>query len=204
MKSIKLIIFGISIASLFMSPSAFAHVVVTPSEVVTAKYQTFSVSVPNEKEIPTTQLRLIVPDSLKSITVTVKPGWTITTEKDQTGATKSVTWSGGEIPAEQRDDFTFSTKSPDAASEIHWKAYQTYSDGSVVAWDAAATNHSHDDKNKAGPYSTTKVVTNTSGDIANQQIASAQSRAQTGTIIAIVSGVIALGAVFFATRTRER
>ena len=202
MKSIKFIISGIIIASLFTRTSAFAHVVVTPNEVVTAKYQTFSVSVPNEKEIPTTQLRLIVPDNIKSITATVKPGWTITTEKDQAGTTKSITWSGGEIPAEQRDDFTFSTKSPDAAGEVHWKAYQTYNDGSVVAWDAEATNHSHDDEDTAGPYSTTKVVTKTSNDIVSQQIAAAQSQAQTGTIVAAVSGAIALGAVFFATRKR--
>lgn len=202
MKSIKFIISGIIIASLFTPTSAFAHVVVTPNEVVTAKYQTFSVSVPNEKEIPTTQLRLVIPDNIKSITATVKPGWTIATEKDQAGTTKSITWSGGEIPAEQRDDFTFSTKSPDVAGEVHWKAYQTYSDGSVVAWDAEATNHSHDDKDAAGPYSTTKVVTKTSNDIISQQIAAAQSQAQTGTIVAAVSGAIALGAVFFATRKR--
>lgn len=202
MKSITLIVSGIIIASLFTPTSAFAHVVVTPNEVVTAKYQTFSVSVPNEKEIPTTELRLIVPDEIKTITATVKPGWTITTEKDQAGATKSVTWSGGEIPAEQRDDFTFSTKSPDVAGEVRWKAYQTYSDGRVAAWDAEATNHSHDDEGAAGPYSTTKVVTKTSNDIASQQMVAAQSQAQTGTIIAVVSGAIALGAVFFATRKR--
>lgn len=203
MHSKKLIIAAAILSvSLFTSSAASAHVVVSPNEAVTAKYQTFTVSVPNEKEISTTKVQLIVPNEITTITPTVKSGWTITTEKDQSGKLKSITWEGGDIPAEQRDEFTFSAKTPDAAGNVHWKAYQTYADNTVVAWDAEVSNHSHSDKTVAGPYSTTKIVTKTPSEQIEQSIQQAQSDTQTSFIISIASIMIALGAVFAATRKK--
>lgn len=202
MHSKKLIAAVIITASLCTSSAASAHVVVNPNEVVTAKHQTFIVSVPNEKNISTTKLRLIVPDEIATITPTVKSGWTITTEKDQTGKLKSVTWEDGDIPSERRDEFTFSAKTPDEAGDIHWKTYQTYADGTVVAWDAATTSHSHSEESAAGPYSTTKIVTQNRDEQTEQSIKQGQSDAQTSFIISIVSITIALGAVFAATRKK--
>ena len=60
---------------------ALAHVVVKPSEALTGAYQTFTTSVPNEKDIPTIGIRLVIPESVESVTPTVKPGWEITTVK---------------------------------------------------------------------------------------------------------------------------
>jgi hypothetical protein len=49
-----------------------------------------------------------------------------------------ISWTGGNIPAGQRDEFLFSAQAPASSTTIPWKAYQTYADGSVVAWDASA------------------------------------------------------------------
>ncbi|OGL21482.1 hypothetical protein A2707_05605 [Candidatus Saccharibacteria bacterium RIFCSPHIGHO2_01_FULL_45_15] len=203
MNYLKLSIIGVTLTALFViTPSVSAHVVVTPSEVVTAKYQTFTISIPNEKDIPTTTVRLVIPDTIKTITPTAIPGWTITTENDAAGNTKSVTWQGGEIPPEQRSEFTFSTKSPDAVGELHWKAYQTYTDGTVASWDAATTSHSHSDEDAAGPYSITKVVAQTSEQQLRESVDASVSTSQTAIIISVISCVIALGTVFLTTRKK--
>lgn len=135
--------------------AASAHVVVKPSQVGVAEFQTFTVSVPSEKDMPTTSLRLLIPSGVDNVTPTVKPGWKITTQKNK-GQVSEIDWNGGSIPAGFRDDFTFSAQAPANATEIHWKAYQTYSDSSVVSWDASPA--AAEDAADKGPYSTTKVI----------------------------------------------
>lgn len=137
--------------------SAFAHVTVKPQQVVAAEYQLFTTSVPNEREVAVTGIRLVIPKNVESVTPTVKPGWNIETKKSSDTITEII-WTGGAIDAGLRDDFTFSAQAPAKATTITWKAYQTYSDGVIAAWDQSpAAKSGHDDESK-GPYSTTKVV----------------------------------------------
>lgn len=144
--------------ALLMPASAYAHVSVKPAEAIAGEYQTFAANVPNEKEISVTALRLVVPTDVKSVTPTAKQGWEITTKKTGENVTEII-WSGGTIDAGLRDEFTFSAKVPADEGSIIWKAYQTYQDGSIVAWDQEpADDHSHDSKDEAkGPYSVTSV-----------------------------------------------
>lgn len=146
---------------LFVSvPTAFAHVIVNPKQVGVAASQEFIMSVPTEKDNPTIGIRLIIPDELKMVTPNVKAGWTINEVKKGTGDTAAVTeinWSGGSIPAGQRDDFLFQAQVPAKEVTLQWKAYQIYQDGSVVAWDHAPSKDPTDDA-APPPYSTTKVV----------------------------------------------
>lgn len=143
-----------------------AHVSVKPNQVNVGSFQTFTTGVPNEKDIPTVGLRLIIPEDLEHVSPNVKPGWVISVKKTGEGEEAKVTeisWTGGSIPAGQRDDFIFSAKAPSAAGNIAWKAYQTYQDGTVVAWDqdpnAPKTSVDHDSQEMSStPYSVTKVV----------------------------------------------
>jgi uncharacterized protein YcnI len=48
--------------TLAVSAPAWAHVVVSPEEVTAGEYATLTVSVPTEKEVPTTRIRVEVPD----------------------------------------------------------------------------------------------------------------------------------------------
>lgn len=140
--------------------SAFAHVTVKPAEVGTAARQTFNVSVPNESETAeVVGVRLIIPDGLKSARPNAKPGWKIDLKKEGEGEAAKVTeiiWTstGGTVPVNLRDDFFFGAQAPADATELQWKAYETYSDGTVVAWDQAPKEG--DETNK--PFSVTKVV----------------------------------------------
>lgn len=210
--TIKLIAFSAfaSVLALALGGMASAHVVVHPAEAVTADFQTFTAGVPNEKNIPTTKLKLVIPDGLQHVAPTQKVGWDIAIEEDnsnESAAVKSITWSGGKIDEGLRDDFTFSAKVPADTTELQWKAYQTYSDGTVVAWDKSSneSNDGHSDEN-SGPYSITNVVTETTTDTAtekaNQAAADAKATADRSLYVAVAGIAVGLVGVFLASRKK--
>lgn len=153
----KAIISGfLAVLSVVLFPAAaFAHVVVTPKSASLAQRLVFNVSVPNEKTIAVTNLKLSIPNGVGDVTPTSKDGWKITTTKNVDSEITSITWTGT-IPTGERQDFSFSAQTPATPTELIWKAYQTYADGSVVHWDQASTS-GHESEN-AGPYSITKVT----------------------------------------------
>lgn len=131
-----------------------AHVTVMPSEVGVAKFQTFTVSVPVEKEVGTTQIKLLIPSGLKHVTPNVKSGWEVSRKVDeQNGAVTELSWQGY-IPAGYREEFNFSAQVPTQEGELQWKAYQTYEDGSIVEW-VFDPDTSEGEKT---PYSVTQVI----------------------------------------------
>jgi uncharacterized protein YcnI len=158
------IILSTAVLILSSTQSVFAHVVVKPSEAGVGQYVTFSIGVPPEKGIPTTALRVVIPDGIESVRPNVKPGWKIEIKRNGEAENAKVTeivWSGGSIPADQRDEFVFSAKVPAQATSVIWKAYQTYGDGSIVSWDQAPAKDEEkkdDDSENTGPYSQTKII----------------------------------------------
>lgn len=144
--------------------NAGAHVVVTPAEAGIGKFQRFMVGVPAERSAPTLGVRLLIPAGVKSVLPNVKPGWQIEVKMNAQGAAAEIEWSGGTIPAGQRDDFVFSAKLPANETILAWKAYQRYGDGSIVAWDrdpkaAPLKNEAGTPEfSKAGPWSQTRVI----------------------------------------------
>ncbi len=135
-----------------------AHISITPHEVGIGTSQTFILSVPNEKDIPTTGIKLLIPKNVKHITPTVKSGWQITTTSAG-DTTTSIEWTGGSIPTQQRDEFSFSARTPDKTATLIWKTYQTYENGTVVSWDKQPTTDSHDEEGEnSGPYATTLII----------------------------------------------
>jgi uncharacterized protein YcnI len=144
----------------FVSSISFvsAHIVVKPNTVGVGAFQTFTVGVPVEKDIPTIGIRLLIPEGLKYVSPNVKPGWRINVVKEGEGeGTKvtEITWSGGTIPVGQRDDFVFSAQVPSIVTSLNWKAYQTYSDGSVVSWDQDPSTITPGEE--SNPYSVTII-----------------------------------------------
>lgn len=198
----------ITISALF-APVASAHVVVSPRETLTATYQTFTVSVPNERDTSTTALRIAVPKEIASVTPTALTGWHITTTKSDDRISE-IRWSGGEIPVGQRIDFSFSARTPDNATELQWKAYQTYADGTVVAWDQpASAQKSHTDDTTNGPLSVTSVTaetaTNTALAKAADDAARAESAARQAKAVAVAAIAVALISLFlYSKRTRVK
>lgn len=204
----KVALMGVSVGALVFSLSgmAQAHVVVRPGDAKTGAYQTFTVSVPVERDSPTVKVRLDIPMGVTSVTPTVKPGWTIQTEKhdeDGTDMVSAITWTSGEIGVDLRDEFTFSAKTPDQPTDLQWKAYQTYKDGTVVSWDQQSVSEEEKDNATTGPFSVTKVAADSVQDKALKDAASkandAQQSANWGLYTGIAGIVVALIAVAFAS-----
>ena len=118
---------------LAVSAPAWAHVVVSPEEVAAGDYETLTVSVPTEKEVPTTKIRVEVPEGFLLSGVQPVPGWEYAFEEDG-GVITAVTWSGGEIGPREFQQFLVQAQAPEEPGEYPWRAFQTYGDGSVVEW----------------------------------------------------------------------
>jgi len=123
-------------AMLAVSAPAWTHVVVSPEEVTAGDYETLTVSVPTEKEIPTTEIRVEVPEGFLLSGVQPVPGWEHTFEEDG-GVVTAVTFSSGEIRPREFQQFLLQAQAPEEPGEYPWKAFQTYKDGSVVEWTGA-------------------------------------------------------------------
>lgn len=173
---------------LLMPALALAHVVVTPAKASVGERQTFTVSVPNEQKSDVTQLKLQIPSGVQDVMPTVKPGWQINTTKSG-DAIAVITWTGGSIPEGLRDDFTFSAQVPAQATQLQWKAFQTYADGTTVAWDQAPSGH-HEESGNKGPYSVTDV---TSDATSETKIAESRS-GDFALIVAVVAIVLSFAA----------
>ncbi len=185
---------------------AAAHVVVKPAEVVVADFQTFTMGVPNEKDQPTTAMKLVIPVGLQFVSPTQKPGWHITVDKEGSGenaTVKSITWSGGSVDTGLRDEFTFSAKVPDKAGELRWKAYQTYEDGTVVSWDKQSSGKDDDEGSNSGPFSVTKVVVQSEQAAATGAAADAKKTASHAQNFAVAALGLSLLAVALATRKKS-
>lgn len=112
---------------------ALAHVSVSPEGVAPEDYATLTVQVPNEKEIPTTEVRVEVPEGFTLGGVQPVPGWEHRFEEEG-GIVTAVVWSGGEIGPREFQQFLVSAQAPEEPGEYAWRAFQTYEDGTAVEW----------------------------------------------------------------------
>lgn len=203
----------LAVVFLLSAGQVSAHATVKPAEVGVGKYQTFTVAVPSEKPIATIGIRLVVPEGIVSITPNVKPGWKITKKLQATGnqvkdhdgkmvaeqKLVEVSWTGGRIPDGQRDEFLFSAKAPSQSTELNWKVYQTYADGSVVAWELDPSQPQPKDAvgnmnfSASGPYSITKVI----DDLSSSSTPAVKSNSNSTTALgfSVVAFVLALAAL---------
>ncbi|HSW66251.1 MAG TPA: DUF1775 domain-containing protein [Bacillota bacterium] len=154
----RLISLAIAFGIVLMPAVASAHAVVSPASAQAGERQLFTMSTPNERDNDVVKLKLDVPAGMQEVSPTIAAGWTIATTQSK-GSITSITWDGGLIPPGQRADFTLSAVVPSRTGELHWKVYQTYSDGVVVSWNKPQTTAQDDDNPKAseGPYSTTTI-----------------------------------------------
>ncbi len=200
-KIVTLVAVGAGALAFSFMGVASAHIAVNPSDVKTGTYQTFTVSVPTERDDPTVSVKLEVPTSLTDVTPTVKPGWTIQTEKHVEGEEAmitTITWTGGKIDAGYRDEFTLRAKTPSQPADLQWKTYQTYQSGVVVSWDQQpdGSEEGEDEENlTAGPFSITKVETDSDQDTALKNTDSKAEDAQNTANMAFYTGI---GGIFLA------
>ena len=149
----------------------WAHVVLHPDEAPAGSYQKFDVSVPTEKDIPTTSVQVEVPEGFTVTGVKPVPGWQSAFEKDG-GVVKSITWSGGQINPEEFQEFSFQARTPEETGEYSWRAFQTYQDGSVVEWSGEPDSEE--------PASVVEIVSGSAEEEADEHDAENQGGEQQG------------------------
>ena len=133
---------------------ASAHVTVQPQEVARGSYEVFTVRVPSEtKDTHTVEVRVAVPDGVNITRTEPKPGWTTELEREDNRIV-SVAWKaeGEGLADTEFAEFRMQGRVADDATELVWRAYQTYADGSLAEWIGAP------DTGSPMPASLTKVV----------------------------------------------
>lgn len=137
---------------LLLAGVASAHVTVSPGVSSPGAWETYSIKIPTEKDIPTVKVSLKVPEELEFKQYRPIPDWKVELTKDDAGKVTVVTWSseGEGIGPGEFQQFEFVGKNPADEADLAWDAFQYYSDGSIVEW----SGEEGSDK----PHSITKVT----------------------------------------------
>lgn len=131
---------------------AWAHIEIDPGSEPKGATVTFAFRVPNEEDTASTvrlDVQFPADHPIANVLVQQKPGWTFTTQTQKltkpiktddgtfSEAVTEISWvsSGAQIPPGGYDLFpVFGGPLPKNASQLTFKAVQTYSNGDVVRW----------------------------------------------------------------------
>ena len=199
-KQVTALLSTLVLSTIAFAGTASAHVVVYPQEATQGSYEKFTVRVPTEKDIPTTKVKIEIPKDVEVSRFEPMEGWKYDIQKDSSGLITSVTWTatGEGLSSTEFGEFNMQGKVGDNAKKIVWKAYQTYKDGSTVAWEGPADAET--------PASITTVVKGNGSEENSHTSATDQTTAgnevtnndsnstipTTLSIIALVLGVVSL------------
>ena len=123
-------------ALLGFSGLLWAHAVVVPAASTTRAYETYTLRVPNEKDIPTTRVEITFPTDLFVVSFAEVPGWALEVRRDETGRPLGATWRG-ELPAGRFVELPFVGVNPAEPTTLVWSVDQVYTDAGgeeVVSW----------------------------------------------------------------------
>jgi uncharacterized protein YcnI len=130
-----LIVWGVS-GILIVAATAWGHSDLDPRQSIPSKWETYTLNVPTETEVPTVQVRLLVPRDFEIEMIEHSPLWQITRSRDERGYIREVTWSGSSIPPQTFAEFKLLVRNPAAPGTSLWKIEQYYQDGNVATWEA--------------------------------------------------------------------
>jgi uncharacterized protein YcnI len=114
---------------------AFAHVSVRPRESKPGVEEKYTVRVPTEGTVATTQVVLEIPSGVMVLEVLPHDGATFETAKQGDRIT-GITWKK-EIAPKAAAEFLFRARNP-VSGDIVWKAHQHFADGTTADWVGAA------------------------------------------------------------------
>lgn len=113
--------------------AAGAHVSVLPARVAEGETQEFTIRVPVERDIATTEVRVTFPDEITVYSFAEPPaGWTMRPQRSRDGRFTGVVYRGRVGPNRYVDFTVLGT--PFATGEAVWPAEQVYADGRVKPW----------------------------------------------------------------------
>jgi uncharacterized protein YcnI len=184
------------LVSVWAAASAAAHAVMQPTASRPADLQRYTLTVPNERGVPTISVTLQVPDGIDFFLVENHPGWKTHVEK-RNGRVVGVSFDGGTIPVDGYDTFHFIAKNPVQEGTIAWDVEQAYRGGEVVNW----TGPPHSDtpasrteiSESATPVDTVDVVSGKSAATATAAVSTSSGGGGGHDTLALVLACAALG-----------
>jgi uncharacterized protein YcnI len=130
-----IILWGVS-GILLSVAITWGHSDLDPRQSIPNKWETYTLNVPTETEVPTVQVRLLVPRDFEIEMIEHSPLWQITRSRDERGYIREVTWSGSSIPPQTFAEFKLLVRNPATPGTSLWKIEQSYQDGNVATWEA--------------------------------------------------------------------
>ncbi|HEX6959043.1 MAG TPA: DUF1775 domain-containing protein [Ferrovibrio sp.] len=125
---------GAALVAFLAAMPAFAHISADPANAAAGSYFHTSLRVPHGCDgQATTAIRVGIPDGILGATPQAKPGWQVAIEKKALPqpvealhgqridhVVSAVTWSGGNLPDDQFDDFGLVLQIPKTAGAQYW------------------------------------------------------------------------------------
>src|ERR687888_2777001 len=84
---------------------AWSHSDLDPRQSIPNKWETYTLNVPTETEVPTVQVRLLVPRECEIEMIEHSQVWHIAKSRDERGYIRDITWSGSSIPPQTFAEF---------------------------------------------------------------------------------------------------
>ena len=171
----------------------WAHAVVGPPVSTTRTYETYTLRVPNEKDVPTVRVEIEFPPDVFVVSFAEVPGWTLDVERDETGRAVGAMWTGDLAP-HRFVELSFVGVNPAEPTTLVWEVEQTYGGPGgedVVSWSGPADSEF--------PASRTEVRTPDEGTAADET-EGAGSRDDILPPLAILVAMIALVAALRSMR----
>ena len=117
------------VVALLVTPMAFGHIRIYPTESAYGAREKYTMRVPNERKSPTIRVEGEFPAGLEIYDFEFKPGWKIDFKKDDKGKIIGAVWTGRIDPYEFTE-FGMLAINPKAGDpNLLWKFYQYYEDG---------------------------------------------------------------------------
>ncbi len=203
---------GLALTVLGVLPAS-AHITVAAPGATAGDEAVLNFRVPTEKDnASTTTVQVTMPANqpLASVAVQPHPGWTAVVQKTTlpqpiqtddgpvTQVVTEVTWTAttpqAAIAPGQFDEFSLLAGPLPNAASLSFPATQTYSDGSVVAWNQAAAPGAPEPEHPA-PTLTLTSGADTSPAPAANSAATGSSPSSTPLVLSIVALVVAVAAL---------
>jgi uncharacterized protein YcnI len=174
---------GVLVGAGVLAAGAFAHAEVSPAVSLAGRLQLYTLAVPTEKSgVNTVKIKLTVPTNFSIDSFAPSPGWKRTVAQSAghgSSVVQRITWTGGGTPPGVDSVFSFLAE-PSRPGPVQFMVLQTYSDGSIVAWNGPESS--------AAPAPTIQAVASLTGGGGS----GSTGGTSVVTIVAIVLAVLAL------------
>jgi uncharacterized protein YcnI len=120
----------------FATSQAEGHADLDPRQSLPNKWETYTLNVPTETDMPTVAVRLFVPPEFEVEMIGHAPLWQISKNRDARGYIHEITWSGSQIPPQTFAELKLLVRNPKTVGLYVWKIEQVYEDSSTAIWEA--------------------------------------------------------------------